>query len=167
MKKLFILLAALTLVAALAIGAAAQTQFRTFISLLSPGEEVHEVVSDAHGIATFNISQDGQSVRFHLNVSGLEDITMAHLHRAPEGSNGPVVVWLYPSGPPPQTTNVDGLLARGTITPDNLGGSLAGDWEGFISEMRAGNLYANVHTLEYGAGEIRGQLRTNASFRSK
>jgi hypothetical protein len=75
--------------------------------------------------------------------------------------NGPVVVWLYPEGPPPveipgETT---GSLATGTITADDLVGDLEGQpLSALIDAMVAGDTYVNVHTTAYGEGEIRGQI---------
>ncbi len=80
---------------------------------------------------------------------------------APPGQNGGVVVWLYPSAPPPQLIpgRTNGTLATGTITDANLVGSLAGQGlAALLDAMEAGNTYVNVHTTAYPAGEIRGQI---------
>ena len=46
----------------------------------------------------------------------------------------------------------------------NIVGALNGDLSGdFLTEALAGNLYFNVHTNDFGAGEIRGQLDTIVS----
>ncbi|MDX1746754.1 MAG: CHRD domain-containing protein, partial [Halobacteriales archaeon] len=64
-------------------------------------EEVPAVPTRAQGQATFQVSRDGGSIDFKLNVANIEDVLMAHIHMGPPGTNGPVVVWLYPDGPPP------------------------------------------------------------------
>jgi hypothetical protein len=86
---------------------------------------------------------------------------MAHIHLAPAGENGPVVAWLYPSGPPPVLIEgrFSGVLAEGTITANSLIGLLAGqDLSALIEEFEKGNAYVNVHTTQHPAGEVRGQI---------
>jgi hypothetical protein len=88
---------------------------------------------------------------------------MAHIHCcAPPGENAGVVVWLYPEAPPPQLIpgRHDGVLATGTITDADLVGIFAGmTVDDLVDEIVAGNAYVNVHTQQFPAGEIRGQLR--------
>lgn len=125
-------------------------------------EEVPSVDTRAQGQATFRLARDGNSVEFKLNVSNIEDVLMAHIHLAPAGSNGGVVVWLYPAGPPPQLIpgRHQGELASGTFTADDLVGPLAGASLGdLIEAMRNGGAYVNVHTTANPGGEVRGQIR--------
>jgi hypothetical protein len=95
-------------------------------------------------------------------ASNIDDVSAAHIHLAPPGENGGIVLWLYPiDGPPggliPGPFN--GVLAQGVVTADNLTGDLEGaTLEDLIEEIEAGNAYVNVHTSEYPSGEIRGQL---------
>jgi hypothetical protein len=134
-----------------------------FQTSLSPGEEVADppVESVARGNAVLRLSKDGTELHYRVTLSRIENVTMAHLHLAPAGANGPVVVWLYPSQPPPQLIEgrVNGVLAAGTITASDLVGLLAGaTLEDLVAEIAAGNVYVNVHTSAYPAGEVRGQL---------
>jgi DNA-binding beta-propeller fold protein YncE len=134
---------------------------QTFVANMDGDQEVHDVVTDATGDASFELSADGTAISFEVNVAGLNDVTMAHIHLGAVGEDGPVVVWLYPDGPPPveipgETT---GSLATGTITADDLVGDLEGQpLSALIDAMAAGNTFVNVHTTEYPAGEIRGQI---------
>jgi hypothetical protein len=133
-----------------------------FIAPLSGGQEVPAVDTRARGQTIFRLSRDGSELSYRLIVANLHDVTMAHIHVAPAGANGPVVVWLYPSSPPAQLIpgRSSGVLASGTITADDLVGQLAGQTVGhLVALMRAGETYVNVHTAEYPAGEIRGQIR--------
>jgi hypothetical protein len=128
---------------------------------LRGSEEVPAVVTGAQGQANFKLSDDGQSITYKLNVANIENVTQAHIHSAPLGANGGIVVWLFPSAPPatliPGRTN--GNLAEGTITAANLVGSLAGQpLSALLDLINAGNAYVNVHTSQNGPGEIRGQL---------
>lgn len=135
---------------------------RNFVAHLSGGEEVPPVDTKATGQAMFQLSRDGTELSFRLNVANIENVTQAHIHLAPAGSNGGVVAWLYPDGPPAQLIpgRSDGVLATGTITAADLVGGLAGlDLSDLVEAMRTGNAYVNVHTSQFPGGEIRGQIR--------
>lgn len=124
-------------------------------------EEVPAVDTRAQGQAVFRLSDDGDELTYRLIVANIQDVLMAHIHRAPAGSNGPVVAWLYPAGPPPELIpgRTQGVLAEGIVTADDLVGPLEGmDLGALVSELRAGNGYVNVHTDANPAGEIRGQI---------
>lgn len=157
--QLTIVLTVLTLVAAMgAATAAGPTNFRAH---LSGDQEVPPADTDAQGQVTLKVAPDGQSASYRLIVANIEDVNMAHLHLAPVGENGGIVVWLYPDAPPPQPIpgRTDGVLATGTITADNLVGELAGDpFSALVEAIEAGHIYANVHTAAFPGGEVRGQL---------
>jgi hypothetical protein len=152
----------LTLTAAAA--APAQASDRNFTAALSAAEEVADpaVESNARGQIKLQLSADGTALDYRLIVANIENVTQAHLHNAPAGQNGDVVAWLYPAGPPAQLIpgRSDGVLATGTISAENLVGPMAGrPLSDLVDEIRAGRVYANVHTSQYPAGEVRGQLR--------
>ena len=145
---------------------------------LSSSEEVMPAgvvnTSQARGSAVFQLSQDGKSLSYKLIVANIENAFMAHIHNGPVGSNGPIVVWLFPSTAPVQgplgAGRLDGVIAEGTITAANLVGSLAGHpLADLITLLQSGNAYANVHTNDgvaptntgpgdFPGGEIRGQV---------
>jgi hypothetical protein len=115
---------------------------KNFVAPLDPGQETADVDSNATGLAKFQLSAD--------------------IHMAPAGVDGGVVVWLYPSAPPPSLIpgRSSGGLAEGVITDDDVTGDLAGQGlAGLLAAITAGNTYVNVHTSQYGAGEIRGQIK--------
>lgn len=135
---------------------------RNFRTHLSGDNEVPAVETNAQGQVTFKVSKDGSSIDYKLIVSNIENVLMAHIHLAPAGVNGPVVVWLYPDAPPPQLIEgrFQGVLAEGTFTADNLVGPLAGEsLADLIEEIMAGNTYVNVHTTQNPGGEVRGQIQ--------
>jgi hypothetical protein len=110
----------------------------------------------------FRLSRNGSELHYRLIVANIQNVTMTHIHLAPPGVNGPVVAWLYPDGPPAELIpgRSSGILATGVITAEDLVGPLAGaTLADLLEEMRAGNTYVNVHTSQYPAGEIRGQIR--------
>ncbi|HEX6302971.1 MAG TPA: CHRD domain-containing protein [Anaerolineales bacterium] len=142
--------------------AAAQTEQRNFRASLKGRNEVPAVDTNAQGQAIFQLNQAGDAISYKLIVANIEDVLMAHIHLAPAGENGGVVVWLYPEdGPPPQLIpgRFDGVLAEGTITEADLVGDLTGmTLDDLLAAMRSGNTYVNVHTTANPGGEIRGQI---------
>jgi len=134
-----------------------------FSAHLTGGQEVPPANTRAQGQANFWLSRDGTELRFRVNVANIENVTMAHIHLAPAGVNGPVVAWLYPAGPPAQLIpgRSHGPLAEGVLTAANLVGPLAGSMtlEDLVDALRSGNAYVNVHTSQFPGGEVRGQIR--------
>jgi hypothetical protein len=142
---------------------------------LTGDEEVPVRPTQAQGQAMFRIADDGQSIDYKLIASNIDNAFMAHIHMAPAGVNGGIVVWLFPSTTPNVTGPLgagrhDGVLAEGTIVAANLTGALAGHpLADLISLIRSGGGYVNVHTNDgvgatntgpgdFPGGEIRGQL---------
>jgi hypothetical protein len=124
-------------------------------------EEVPAVDTRAQGQANFWLSSDGSELHYRLNVANIEDVVQSHIHMAPAGVSGPIVVWLYPPAPPSQLIpgRFQGVLEAGVITEANLMGPLAGmTLDALLDAIRSGNAYVNVHTLAHPPGEIRGQV---------
>lgn len=161
MRRLIVVLAVSALFVAVGVPAlsADSANYRTH---LSGAEEVPAVDTRATGQAIFKLSADGTELHYKLIVANIEDVMMAHIHLAPAGENGDVVVWLYPDGPPPQLIEgrFQGVLATGTITDADLVGPLVGaTMADLIEEIESGNTYVNVHTEANPGGEVRGQIR--------
>lgn len=154
--------AALCIVAASGVDAAPPEQ-RNFRASLSGSQEVADppVETAARGQSTFRLSADGTELHYRVIVANIDNVNMAHIHLAPAGANGPVVAWLYPAGPPPILIEgrTNGILATGVITSESLRGPLLNQsLDDLVAELRAGNAYVNVHTTQFPAGEIRGQI---------
>ncbi|MGR9044292.1 MAG: CHRD domain-containing protein [Gammaproteobacteria bacterium] len=122
--------------------------------------------------AEFNIRFDKSlsSADYRLQVRNGRKVTQAHLHCARAGVNGPVVVFLF--GPVSDGIDVDGLLVQATLTNEDIIISTGMNCEIPITNIaslafaaRKGLVYANVHTLDYPAGEVRGQLLENEFLR--
>lgn len=160
MRRLIVVLAAAALFVTGALPAlsAGPTNYRTH---LTGDEEVPAVETQAQGQAIFKLSADGETLHYRLIVANIEDVLMAHIHLAPAGENGDVVVWLYPDGPPPQLIEgrFQGVLAQGEITTADLVGPLAGQTlDDLIAAFNNGTAYVNVHTVANPGGEVRGQI---------
>jgi CHRD domain len=137
----------------------AQTeQTEGFSAMLSGGEEVPPVDTAATGVASFTLEGE-QSIKYDVNVTGMDKVTAAHIHNAPKGENGEVVVTLFKADSP--TGQISGSLANGTITASNLEGQMQGTpFRDLVKALERGETYANVHTEKNPNGEIRGQIST-------
>jgi hypothetical protein len=133
--------------------------------------------TQAQGQVKFQLSADGTELRWRLIASNIDNVFMAHIHMAPAGSNGGIVLWLYgtpPSGNPPGPGSgpQDGVLSSGVAEASDLVNALAGQpLSALIAAMDAGNAYVNVHTNDgvaptntgpgdFPGGEVRGQIRS-------
>lgn len=142
---------------------------------LSGDEEVPVRPTRARGNAIFHLSADGTELSYKLIVANIENAFMAHIHQAPAGVNGPIVVWLFPSTTPGVTLplgggRLDGVIAEGTITADDLTGALDGQpLAALVTLLSNGTAYVNVHTNDgvdpantgpgdFPGGEVRGQV---------
>ena len=136
---------------------------------LTGADEVPARDTRAQGQAIFQLSKDGNSVDFRLIATNIDNVVQAHIHLAPAGVNGQIVVFLYglvAGGGGRQT----GVLSTGTFTAADLIGPLAGQpLSDLIDAMRSGGAYVNVHTNDgdstpntgagdFPGGEIRGQI---------
>jgi len=107
---------------------------------LTGDEEVPPVKTSATGSGTITVSPEGQ-ISGSVTTTGLAG-TMAHIHRAAKGKNGPPIITL--------TKSADGAMwtvpAGSKLTADQL------------AAYKSGELYVNVHTDANKNGEVRAQL---------
>lgn len=122
--------------AVLSLGAAASGQ--VFGILMNGNQEVPPVPTSATGAGTAVVNAATNEVTLNVAFSGLSSPqTAAHIHQAAAGMNGGVIIPL-PNGSP-----ITGTFAMTDAQE---------------AAMLAGNTYVNVHTTNFGGGEIRGQL---------
>jgi hypothetical protein len=137
-----------------------------FHAVLAGDNQPSPVDTRARGLVTFQLSKDRTKLAYKVIVANIQDVIGAHIHLAPQGTNGPIVLSLLPDPanfPPPFIADpgvtVNGILVEGTAIGSDLVGLLAGSsLESLISEIKAGNAYVNVHTVANRPGEIRGQI---------
>ncbi|WP_187254598.1 CHRD domain-containing protein [Alkalicoccus halolimnae] len=156
MKKSFFLSFATVLAFAGWMGSAAADSHEgaMFTADLDAEQEVHDVESDGSGHAEFELNAEQTEVTYTVEVSGMEGVTMSHIHSGEAGEDGPVEVDFLGGEQEPE--DVDGELASGTFGEDDLAGDMT--WDELLEAMTGEGLYVNVHTDEYPAGEIRGQI---------
>ena len=128
-------------------------------------EEVPAVSSTGTGELRMKINEDDQTIDFELSYENLEGTTTAaaHIHIGQKSVNGGVVAFFCGGGGRPPCTPTSGTFT-GTITPADITavtaqGIAAGEWDEVVRAMRAGAIYANVHTNKHPGGEIRGQVK--------
>jgi hypothetical protein len=155
-------------VVALTAGAytAAGQNGQQFEARLSGAEEVPPVVTGTTGKVEVVFNADQTKAEFELEVRKGLRVTQSHIHCAPRGVNGPVVVFL--AGFHNRGWDVDGSwIENATVTDANVIPPPAGspcphvinNLRDLVSAMRQGDTYVNVHTVVNPAGEVRGQLR--------
>ncbi len=156
---------------------------RTFVASITHTQEVADPpVPDqgSSGTGTFILNDNNPAAPFMtynvslmgLDLNGnqtpgttLDNVVAAHIHRAPFGQNGGVV---FGQIGPNHDTNPNDLV----VNPAT--GTISGKWDAnegsttLLDLIAAGafnpdangraSLYYNVHTTDFGGGEIRGQL---------
>jgi len=107
---------------------------------LSGNQEIPPVTTAATGTGTLTVGPD-KSISGKLTVTGMAP-TVAHIHEAAAGANGPIIV--------PLTKVSDGVWAvpAGVKFTDAQ-----------FESYRSGKLYFNVHSEAHRSGEIRGQIK--------
>ena len=109
--------------------------------------------SAATGTATYTLV--GNSLSYIVSVSGLTGpATASHIHVGPTTASGPVIV-------PYVTASVaTGNVASGTIdlTQPISNGTTSISGDSLKVLLNNGGAYTNVHTAQFGPGEIRGQI---------
>jgi hypothetical protein len=107
---------------------------------LSGSQQSPPVTTSGSGKGKITVGAD-RSVSGSVTTTGVPG-TMAHIHQAAAGQNGPVVIPLT-------------RTAEGTWTVPAGAKLTEAQYEAF----KAGNLYVNVHTDANKGGEVRGQLK--------
>lgn len=142
MRSIFLPTAAAVAAAMLATTAAAQqVPITKFTVQLSGDEEVTPGDPDGSGTASIRINTRSNQLCYTLRVRGIEPATAAHIHEAPAGSAGPVVVELKAP---------TGGSSSGCVKMSNE------ELLEILAEPE--DYYVNVHNEPYPGGALRGQL---------
>lgn len=107
------------------------------VTTLSGAEEVPPADADGSGFARITLNYGQSQVCWEVTYAGIAAPVAAHIHSAPAGVNGPVVVPLSPINF--GCTTVDQELIKNIIQNPEL-------------------YYVNVHNTDFPGGAIRGQL---------
>ena len=149
------------ILAGLAIADSGTRNFRA--SLDGYHETPLSISTNATGSFRARLNPAGDQLTYELQYSGLEggNTLFAHVHIGQIGTSGGVMFFLC-GGPLPACPNGAGTVT-GTVTAANIIGPAGqgvapGEFQEAIAAMRDGAAYANVHTVMYTPGEIRGQI---------
>jgi hypothetical protein len=133
-----------------------------FKATMNAANEVASVAVSSSGTGTADYTVDGGTVSYTVTFTGLTaNATAGHIHVGPAGVNGGVTVPFTVPSPGTKAGTISGSFTAANVavasTSDGGMGVDAGDYNGLLQLMRAGDTYTNIHTSTYPAGEIRGQ----------
>lgn len=131
--------------------------------------EVPSVSTSGRGTFHATVSRNSDEIEYTLSYRNLQgNVLQAHLHFAEPGVNGGIMIFLCsnlgngPAGTqpcPPGPTTISGTLtAAGMVNTAASQGISQGQFIEMLRAIRAGAVYANVHSNLFPGGEIRGQV---------
>jgi hypothetical protein len=143
---------------------------QTFKARMSGDQEVPPVTDQGtSGKFEIQFNRDFTEGEYKLVINSGVRVTQAHLHCAPAGVNGPVIIFLAgiePAGPGTRTPagyDVDGQwISNATITDANIRDNTCGSTLAEVAKNAAlGKVYVNAHSVAKPGGVARGQLESN------
>jgi CHRD domain len=154
MRRLILCLIVVCAVAALTASAASAKSGQGVMCVLHAklvaANEVPPTTSAAKGHTQIKVRNDGTiEFKTRINNKKSENFVAGHVHQAPVGVNGPIVVELFV--PPAPATSARHIKQNGVVTPEpgTTGADLCQDPSAY---------YVNYHTTDFQNGAIRGQL---------
>jgi hypothetical protein len=148
LRRLISVLVALGLLLAVLHGPAVASSGTIVGTVMTGAQEVPDPGDpDGRGVAAFVLKPDTGRVCWAYAVKGVEPIAAAHIHRAPPGEPGPVVVPIGASG--------DHGYSIGCTTADP---ALVAEIAANPGAFYFGAFYFNVHNASFQGGALRGQL---------
>ena len=114
------------------------------------------------GSGEFRLKLGDGVIEFELGYAGLTGIPLAaHIHLGQRGVSGGVIAFLCggpkPPCPAPPATVTGAIVAADIIGPAGQG-IATGEFAEVLTAILARVTYANVHTVAFPGGEIRGQI---------
>jgi len=125
--------------------------------------EVPAINSNGSALFKANIQENG-SITFTETFKNLSsNAILSHIHFGEIHVAGGVMIWLCGGGGQPACPTSTSGTFTGSITPANVTGPTAqgvtaGDLASALRAIHQGAGYVNLHTVNFPAGEIRGQV---------
>jgi hypothetical protein len=163
-----ILIGALAAAVGLTAPALGSSRGEEFRAVLSGFNETGAILSEGSGVVEMKLDRDTQTLSFTLKFQNLSSpVTQAHIHFGKNHVAGGVMVFFCsnlataPAGVQPCPAN--GGTVTGTVPAASFlaiaGQNVpAGNFDAVADALLSDTAYANVHTTNFPAGEIRGQL---------
>jgi hypothetical protein len=150
-----------------------------FQEIGSLNKETGAILSGGKGTLQLTLDKAAQTLTYELTYSfpstetnGATNVLQSHIHFGKNHQPGGVIVFLCtnlgngPSGTPPCPTP-EGKVT-GMITPPDVQAIAtqqvsAGDFGAVVAALASNTAYVNIHTANFPAGEIRGQVHLERS----
>ena len=164
-RCLTLIVISITLISLLIVGAVdtfliyAQNQTK-YAQKLVGKSVVPPVNTTASGRAIIFIGNDW--LWWKLNVTGLTDPTMAHMHMGKRGVNGVILanLWDLLKSSPNFENPTERTIITGNISASDLQGPMKGKtFADLQSAIKALSVYIDLHTGNHPDGELRGTLK--------
>ena len=168
MRRVFTILAAVTLTLSVVgvVLANGDSNKGSFRANLGGFQEVPSILTTGAGRLSVKVNAAG-NLDYTLTFANLQGgaAGAAHIHIGQAGVNGGVAAFLCGGGTKPACPaaggSVSGTIVAADVQAIAAQGLAAGNLPGLVKAMRSGVTYANVHTVTFPGGEIRGQIRGN------
>ena len=134
-------------------------------------EEVPSISTAGQGFFFAQLNDAETQLDYTVFYVGTEStVTQSHIHIGQTSVNGGVVLFfctnltppagvpLPPACPNGAVNTVSGTLTAANVIVVTAQGIASGEFAEVIRAMRTGFAYANVHSVAYPGGEIRGQI---------
>jgi hypothetical protein len=125
----------------------------------------------ARGAFSARISPDGSTVSWRLSYRDLEGaVQQAHIHFGAVGTSGGISVFLCTNlnntpatapaaqACPASPATITGEFSAVDVVGPTAQGIAPSEFEELVRAIRAGHTYANVHSVKFPSGEVRGPL---------
>ena len=132
--------------------------------------ETGAILSTGKATLKLTLDKTAQTLTYALTYSGLANVVQSHIHFGKKHVAGGIMVFFCsnlgngPAGTPACPDDATGeVTVTGTITPAGVIGPAAqnitpGDFAGVVAALTSNAAYGNIHTKQFPAGEIRGQI---------
>ena len=127
----------------------------SYAAELRPGNEVPPANSTAFGSAFVTFDPINNTIAWEARANGIANPTLSHIHRAPAGVNGPVIINFATS---PAQIAGGHTHGAGPITQFQSAALQPADLTNLYDPATASGFYVNIHSSAFGGGEVRGQL---------
>lgn len=135
------------------------------------------IFSPGKGTLDLDLKERASKITFRLTYSGLTSpVTQAHIHFGKKRVAGGIIVFFCSNlpNPPPSTQACppNGGTVTGTFVAASVVGPTSqniqpGDFNALVVALKSNTAYVNIHTGNFPAGEIRGQIHKEGEEEEK